>query len=70
MPKRFQVTVLYKVAETEISIYMHWENKLQLFTITVVTYECSFVQTWNLHHPVCRELRKNGLVIFFGLPSV
>ena len=37
------------------------ENELQVLTKTGITYEWSNVQTWNLHHHVCHELR-NGLL--------
>ena len=40
----------------------HWENKLQVLTKTVVTFEYSAVLTWNLHYHVCHELGMDYLV--------
>jgi len=46
----------------KIDLYSKYrENKLQALPKTGVTYEWSEVQTQNLHHRVCHELR-NGLL--------
>ena len=60
--KAFEVTALKSSSNRKINLYSKYrENKLQALTKIDVTYEWSEVQTQNLHHRACHELR-NGLL--------
>ena len=61
MPNNFGVTALQSSNTRKIDLYSkHYEVKLQAHIKTLVTFDWNDVQTWNLYHCVCYELR-NGL---------
>jgi len=60
--KAFEVTALQSSRNRKLDLYSkHRENKLQELIKSDITYEWNDVQTQNLHHCVCYELR-NGLL--------
>ena len=62
IPIAFEVIALQSSNNRKINLYCkHRDNKLQPLTKTDVTYKWSGVQTRNVHHHVCHELR-NGLL--------
>ena len=62
MPKTFEISALQSGKNRKIDLYRwYWQNKLQAFTNTAVTCERNLVQTQNLYHHACHELRNGWL---------
>ena len=72
MPKTFEISALQSSKNIKIDLYSwYWQSKLQALTNTAVTCERNLVQTRNLYHRVCHELRNGWLGKFFlPLPCI
>ena len=68
MPITLGTTALRSSSNRKINLYArYWENKLQVLTKMMVTYEQKKILSYNLHHHVCHEWRDQILCKFFCL---